>query len=142
MAVLGAFRGRARAFATRLVLIAAIGVQLAGCWPARFTERPAVVGAVVSAVDGTPITGASVAFVRPDWNESPFSVATGHNGAFRIAPIHHWGFNTILGEYFPGYAYLEIDAAGFAPERKDISWPPTGGRPLVVGVIELREPFR
>jgi len=123
----------------RLTLIATIGAPLAACWPARFTERPAVVGAVVSAGNGTPIAGASVTFVKPDWDKSAFNVITGRNGAFRIEQRHFWGLNSILGENFPGYGFVEVDAAGFAHGHREVSWPLTGARPLVVGVIELTE---
>src|SRR5262252_5910044 len=125
MTPLGRSADRASRLAMRLMLIATFGASLAGCWPARFIARPAVVGAVVSAADGTPIMGASVTFVQPDWNRS-FNVLTGRNGAFRIEPLHYWGLNTILGENFGGYGYVEVDAAGFVSDRMDISWRATG----------------
>jgi hypothetical protein len=137
MAPLAGLPDCARRLAMRLMLIATIGVPLAGCWPARLTERPKVVGAVISGTDGTPITGASVTLVPSV--ESAFKVVTDGRGVFQIKSLHSWALLTILGENFPGHGTVVVDAAGFVPELKEISWPLTGARPLIVGVIELRE---
>ena len=142
MATLGVLPDHARRFAMRLVVVATIGMPLAGCWPARLTDRPKVVGAVISATDGTPIAGASVAVQAGVLGEPAFEVITDRRGVFEIEPLHSWELFTIFGENFPMQGNVAVDARGFAPGFKEISWSRTGARPLVVGVIELTESSR
>ena len=124
--------------AARFTFVAMIAVLLSGCWPARFVEQPGVVGTVVSAADGKPVTGALVRLATPRVPGKPASgVVTDGNGRFQIEPLHHWGTDSFLGEGWPLQGSVEIDARGFAPGRLELSWSQTRPRTQDVGVIEL-----
>jgi hypothetical protein len=122
----------------RITVVAAIAVLLAGCWPARFIERPGIVGAVVSKTDGKPIAGASVRVVTlRSYGEPGFDVVTDRNGSFLFEPLHRWGWYSPLGEAWPVPGSVEVDAVGFVPARMELHWPQTGSQKQNVGVIEL-----
>jgi hypothetical protein len=127
--------------AARVIFVGVIAALLAGCWPARFAEQPGVIGAVVSAVDGKPVAGASVRLIAPLLESEPLpKVITDREGRFQIEPLYHWGIYSFLGEGWPVQGRLEIDAAGFASGRLELSWPQTGPQTKDVGVIELMPP--
>jgi hypothetical protein len=122
----------------RLFLAAATSVLLAGCWPARFTERPGITGTVISAADGSAIAGASVRLILPpNSQEATFTVTTGRGGKFEVDPVGRWGMYFVLGESWPLQGGVEIEAPGFTPRRLEISWRQTGPRTRDVGVVEL-----
>jgi hypothetical protein len=124
----------------RILIFGASAALLAGCWPARFVERPGIIGAVVSAADGKPVADATVRLARDaGFTVQPGSeVVTSRNGTFQLEPIHSWGLYSPLGDYLYAHGVVEVDAEGFEVARIDVGWPPTGRAKLSAGVIELR----
>jgi hypothetical protein len=125
---------------TRLVVFGASASLLAGCWPARFVDRPGIIGAVVSAADGKPVAGATVRLAPGALGYPGYEVVTSRNGTFQFEPIHSWAlYSPLLGDYFYSHGVVEVDAAGFEAVRVDVSWPPTGRAKQSVGVVELTQ---
>jgi osmotically-inducible protein OsmY len=113
-------------------------VALTGCWPARFTEEPGVAGTVVSSEDRKPIADAHVTL---RWSigsrESEQSIDTDARGRFRIRPMYRWGLYSYLGENWPFRGWVDIEAPGFAPQRREWSLQATGAKTRNVGVVAL-----
>ena len=122
----------------RAMVLLAATMLLSGCWPARFTQRPGVVGTVVSADDHKPIPSAVVKLSPDNGREiARLEVATNAGGRFRIRPTYRWGLYTYLGESWRVGGTVEIEAPGFVPAQRKLYWPQTGASTQDVGVVAL-----
>lgn len=122
--------------AAKHALLVAAALLLSGCWPARFTYQPGVMGTVIAADDGKPVSGASIRLIVPRAGLVPAStIETASDGTFEAKPYYEWGLFTPLGENWPAWGSVEITATGFAPYTQDINW--TKPRTEDLGVIRL-----
>jgi hypothetical protein len=91
-----------------------------GCFPYKFTTRPAVAGRVVNAQTSAPIAGAQVE-ARSDAANTRHSSssATSSDGRFQFERQTKWGLFIIpMDVWVPG-AQLRVDHPDFMPAEKD-----------------------
>jgi hypothetical protein len=119
----------------RNATLVVVAVLLAGCWPARFVDRPGISGSVVSSASRAPIAGVRVALTMP--TNEPFVVSTDEKGRFVIDARHQWGFYSFLGEGWPIQGMIEFAAAGYASQERRLSWPQIGPARQDLGAVEL-----
>ena len=122
----------------RTTSILAATLLLAGCWPARFTERPGIVGTVVSADDHQPIAHARVKLTSPSpVDKADLELVTDGRGRFEVRPLYYWALSSFLGEAWPIQGAIEVEAMGFASQKRELIWPQTGPATQDVGAISL-----
>jgi hypothetical protein len=121
---------------TRLALVAMTATLLTGCWPARFTVRPAVSGTVVSSRDYQPVPGARIT-VAPLRKENSSTAVADEKGRFKVQPLYDWRLDSFLGERWPLRGVVEIAAPGFSTDSRELQWPMTGRFVKDLGVISL-----
>jgi hypothetical protein len=121
----------------RLMFCAVAALLLSGCWPARVTYRPSIMGTVVSAADAKAVVGASAELSVPREDLVPVSsaITTSSDGRFEVKAYYRWGLDSILGERLLARGTVRIAASGFAPYTQELIW--SGPRTQELGVIQL-----
>jgi hypothetical protein len=125
----------------RLGLTLLLSTLLAACFPYRYTDRPGIVGQVISVVDGRPITGASVSvtFSHPVDKHGPIETSTAADGTFAVEAKTKWGLFIVPQESGPpGTCTVKVLAGAYHDSTREFRWWGMGRSVENLGSIELR----
>jgi hypothetical protein len=120
----------------RALAVTACVSSLAGCFPMRLTERPAVVGKIVDAHSGVSVESVRIAF-KPfdDHVEAASTAATA--GEFMIPRTTMWGIGAAQMDFMQLRAILEIVAPGFQTLQRRVAWTAGGPSHIDLGLIRM-----
>ena len=116
---------------------------LSACFPYRYTDRPGVVGSVVSGIDGSVIQGAKVrlTFAHPAVSFAPSEVTASSEGTFQAPPKTFWGVYFIPQEPGPpGVCTVTVIADGFEEQTIEFRWWLSGPSVKNLGRVVLNSP--
>lgn len=111
-----------------------------GCVPYRITERPLISGTAIAETGLVPLTGASVrlSLLREGRVFEAHDLTTDKSGRFRLRRQSTWGSSWAEQEYAQLSVRVELRAAGYAPERRELRWMSTGSSRLEFGALRMR----
>jgi hypothetical protein len=123
----------------RILFSIATVLLVTACVPYRSTERPLIVGAAVD-TNRDPITGATVKLrvLRDGRLVEVHDLTTVAKGRFQLQRQNVW----MMGDPSEWASYavrVEVSAAGFEPEKREMRWLASGPPTLDFGYLRLRK---
>lgn len=112
---------------------------LSACVPYRFTERPAVTGSAIANPGRAPISGAAVKLLlaREGRVFESHDLTTDGKGRFKLIRQTTWSFWD--HPEWTGYSLkIEIRAAGYVTEKREIRWLDSGPPTVGFGAVLMR----
>ena len=125
----------------RALITLGLTLTLAGCFPMRIIERPAVSGSVVDDSTSRPVPNA-VVILRLRTSSGRItdttSATSDSGGAFLIPAVHKWIIYIVPMDFIGYLGTVDFAASGFAVTSRDIHSSPEGPAEIRLGDVRLK----